>query len=681
MLKLEKLRFKCIGRFLEEQIIEFDSLGKFVQLGGQNNNTGGSSGAGKSTVFMALDHLFGVSHRPSTVLKCRYSDEGIFVEGTFSHDGKTVIVTRGKKLSIVNDGVPTVGNSEKTEEELDKIIGMPRKLFRQIFHKRQGEGGFFLAMTPAEVNTFLMNGSNLGHFKAKIQIADDKIVELTKKSVDTVTKLAAARSALKATEDAIESMGPDPIKEVDQLTVVSLKEKSEKSASALAVILSQHKIEIDTLELIRPKIDLTPFERGHLIALEGRLTELKRSQEQLTSAERDRQTKAKMDKARAENSLVNDRRVLEQANVAGKRIIEITEQLRLIRAGKCFNCGNDWKDAQKEEKLKQEALQCHHTTKAGIVAAQCIPQTEAQIKALEEEVKSKDIEGLQALFLENQSVQARVDALREEESKHNATQSAKAREVQSVFVFQQKELAERQSREAEQARGQVTIDRMAFDVAIGKLRAYEEARSTRESTMTRLTAQKASYTHKVTELTNTSTQTHNELQMAEELKRGLKSYLSCSFDETLDTISKNATDLIRHIPNMANATIQLEGIKETQEGKIKEEVTAVIHMDGEENVDIRSLCGGERTALDLAIDLSVIDWLENKANKGIDIFILDEPFNGLDTVCIEMALEVLKNSNSNKRLIIVDHNPEVKEMVESRLTAVRDGSTSRIIQL
>jgi DNA repair exonuclease SbcCD ATPase subunit len=73
--------------------------------------------------------------------------------------------------------------------------------------------------------------------------------------------------------------------------------------------------------------------------------------------------------------------------------------------------------------------------------------------------------------------------------------------------------------------------------------------------------------------------------------------------------------------------------------------------------------------------------LESKANKGIDLFILDEPFNGLDTVCIEMALEVLKNSNSNKRLIIVDHNPEVKEMVESRLTAVRDGATSRIVQM
>jgi hypothetical protein len=71
VLKQKYLKFKGIGRFVEEQTIVFDSLSKFVQLGGQNNNTKGSSGAGKSTVFMAEDYLFGVSNRPGTVLKSR----------------------------------------------------------------------------------------------------------------------------------------------------------------------------------------------------------------------------------------------------------------------------------------------------------------------------------------------------------------------------------------------------------------------------------------------------------------------------------------------------------------------------------------------------------------------------------------------------------------------------------
>ncbi|HXN74970.1 MAG TPA: ABC transporter ATP-binding protein, partial [Candidatus Acidoferrum sp.] len=81
-----------------------------------------------------------------------------------------------------------------------------------------------------------------------------------------------------------------------------------------------------------------------------------------------------------------------------------------------------------------------------------------------------------------------------------------------------------------------------------------------------------------------------------------------------------------------------------------------------------------------AVDLSAIELIENKANKGINIFILDEPFNGLDTVCIEMALEVLKNASAHKKLVIVDHNPEVKQMVESKLLVIRDGTTSRVVQ-
>jgi len=111
---------------------------------------------------------------------------------------------------------------------------------------------------------------------------------------------------------------------------------------------------------------------------------------------------------------------------------------------------------------------------------------------------------------------------------------------------------------------------------------------------------------------------------------------------------------------------------------VKEEVNATLSMDGEPTVPIKSLSGGEGSATDLAVDLAVIDFIESRSGMGINIFILDEPFNGLGTVEIEMALDVLKNSNTNKKLIIVDHNPEVKQMVQSRLVVERTGLTSKV---
>ena len=679
LLELEKLKFKGIGRFLEEQVIDFTSLGKFVQLGGQNNNTKGSSGAGKSTVFMVLDYLFGVSNRPSTVLKCRYSEEGIFVEGTFRYGGKPLTITRGKKLSIDLDGVVTTGNSDKTEEKLDEIIGMPRDLFRKMLHKRQKEGGFFLDMTPAIMDSFLMSALGLNAYKPKIKIADDKVSELTEKKKTTITSLAAARSALKATQDAILSMGLPPVREMHQSVVLDLREKVEKSTGALDLTLQMTRLEEATLNESRPQITSIPFDRTALELLER---DYKAAESRITHAnwqEKDRQNRAMVELTQFQKHLTRLQTSIAQGEAATKKAVEVAEQIKKIKDGKCYTCGHDWVDAQTHTNLMSSIKNLRIQIEAGQEAHKRIPDAQASVDHWSKEIEPLPV-NTDTDTIALQRTEFDLIDLRQQEKDHQWAQLKKNKELLSTFELQESAMRTRHREMLDQVRGQADIDRRTYEAALEKLKSYAAALARYEAQSASLKAQEASYEDRINELLEQSTQVDKELVKAEELKRALKSYLSCSFDEALETISENATKLIRNIPNMANATIQLEGVKETQDGKIKEEVNAVIHMDGDANVPIKSLCGGERTSTDLAIDLSVIDLLESKANKGINLFILDEPFDGLDTVCIEMALEVLKNSNSNKRLIIVDHNPEVKEMVESRLTVVRDGSTSRIVQ-
>jgi DNA repair exonuclease SbcCD ATPase subunit len=129
---------------------------------------------------------------------------------------------------------------------------------------------------------------------------------------------------------------------------------------------------------------------------------------------------------------------------------------------------------------------------------------------------------------------------------------------------------------------------------------------------------------------------------------------------------------------MQTATIQLEGTRETKEGTVREEVTAVLSIDGEQGVPIKSLSGGERSAMDLAIDLAVIDFLESETGKGMNIFILDEPFTGLGPAEIEPILELLQNSNLSKKIIIVDHNEIVKQSISNKITVVRTGEFSQV---
>lgn len=170
-----------------------------------------------------------------------------------------------------------------------------------------------------------------------------------------------------------------------------------------------------------------------------------------------------------------------------------------------------------------------------------------------------------------------------------------------------------------------------------------------------------------------------QILVAEESKRAIKSYNLSVFQDTLQEIGDYASNILSSIPNMSSASIVFNTTKETKSGKTKEEINAVLSLDGEDDINIKTLSGGERTACDLAVDLAVIDILESKANKGADLFILDEPFTGLEEQNIEKCLHIICQTDTNKKIVIVDHNPIVKQMVHNNILVERTGDSSRVM--
>ena len=79
VLELISLTFNNIRSFTEKQTVTFADRGKLIQVDGLVEDTGGSSGAGKTTVFLALDYLLGMSDIPATVLQSRLTKETIEV--------------------------------------------------------------------------------------------------------------------------------------------------------------------------------------------------------------------------------------------------------------------------------------------------------------------------------------------------------------------------------------------------------------------------------------------------------------------------------------------------------------------------------------------------------------------------------------------------------------------------
>lgn len=777
MLILKSLALSGIGRFTEEQTINFSELGSLVEVSGQNNCTGGSSGAGKSTIFKALSWCLGLDGPSTSILQSRLTKNSVQVTAAFDLDGLPLTVERGRKLSIDYNGQITTGSSKLTEERLDQILGMPRELFSKILHKKQGEGGFFLDMGPSEVHKFLTSCLGQEREQAKLITLDSRLNHLTSTETSLKSSIESNRTGLEATLSAILSLGACPELTIGPEAIEALKKAHTDASNRYLSTKASLKEDLFNLEIERPTITTAPFDRSRLEQIEEEIGTILAQISQLENVERDRQSKIKTQISELQ-SKINDLRNAElarqnevkakifsteqaiwkltetetkrQASVkndittkdfkkielaaifsagikAKEDAVSLAEELKKVRTSICPTCEQSWvNDAAKakEATLLERLQEYKKAVFAGIEAEKEIlkiedkrkalledlkPRIDSQSQALKEELdgylidsKSKEIEEIpllneqiNRLLIDSkaQSIPEVIElkmtidfknqelvAIRQEERNHQFKENAKAQAILVKFTEKQTEVKNRYEVLIGFAQTEENRALSDYEAAKHEIRSFEEAKKRYDESLSKLTLNRDCYCQGLSVKENELRAAQDEIELAVESKKAIKSYLSCSFEDALDSIGDRATRLIREIPNMATATIQFEGLKETKEGKIKEETVCLISMDGEIGVPVKSLSGGERSSVDLAIDLSVIKFIEETTGKGIDLFILDEPFTGMDTTCIQDAVEMLKSYAVDKQLFLVEHNPIVSQSIENRLIVVRDGLTSKIVQ-
>jgi ABC-type Mn2+/Zn2+ transport system ATPase subunit len=635
-------------------------------------------------VFNALDYLLGVNKLPATILQSRkiINPDGnpIRVQGSFKWDGIPVAVMRtvGNFEIKIGDEIFKKG---KAEEKLDEIMGMPRDLFRKIIHKRQKEGGFFLDFTAGEMHDFLMDCTGLTPFKAKYAIIESKLSQLESYALVEQQTLDRSRTSLSVTQDAILALGLAPVQDMHKEVILELKEKSNRSAAEFVGVRTRHESVVQEYVRNRPDTTNPQYDASIREDLERRRKEIEAKIS--TSLENERKRQDGYRRQINEKSLKRGPIVSRIDRGAGAKTsaAEIAAEIKSIKEATCPTCTQEWKTEGSVEAIKTRFAKLDALRLIVIDAEKASVENttlDQELGCLNEQLKPEIDPNLPVLNEELAKItQSILDDKRKAQEMYDQ-QNTETKAKLDAFVAGQSELQKKCDLELDQARGQMDLDRRVLDSAVQKLRSYEIAKEQYEQTYNKLKKQESLHEKQSIDCNLNLENTIKEQKRALETQKALLSYISCSFDEALDAIGSKATKIIRCIPNTKNATIQFEGIKETQKGTIKEEVNAVISVDGETGVPIKSFSGGERSSIDLAVDLAVIDYIETRTGKGMNIFILDEPFSGLGTVEIEMALEVLKNSQIGKKLIIVEHNPEVKEMVQSRVIVVRDGLISRI---
>lgn len=686
MIKLISLEFKNIGRFTEMQKIDFSNKGKMVQIDAIRHDYGGSSGSGKSTIIHVNDLLLGINSKPISVLQSRKTKEGYYAKGVYGcgHDGEHLVtIERSKKDGLVITGtdpftgqpVSISGNNKLAEEFIDQIIGIPRDIFKKMVHKEQKEGGFVLNMAPSAMFKFLAKVLDLNQWLEKLNKIDEIVSEKTKE--------------VKVLESSFES---------EKANFENVKQSYHESVSLSEPVMPETAFDEDKLKDLNNKLEKVKQEKTNKIKelqlpsknhptldisdlltkkslLESDLRNVKNKHAQSIY-----NTKSKI--SELNRGIQEAERIFKEKERLKSDIVKIKRSLDHINKNTCPTCSQTWVNEGLE--IKKASL----TTEAQELASKFklipnpidtdaakadIASLEAVILDIDGQISNEENLIRRQIRLTETDIEDRKDSFKDIVAQHDREYS------ESVFAYQKKSqeisaVFDKQIDILQREIGLLSAQKDSFNREMAnymqQLDFVKRQKGLAEKNLK----------HAQSELNKKEEKLKNEqyqLSLASESKRLIKSFLFTEFDSALDSIGRTATDYLSHVPNASTCTVYFEPFKESK-GKVTEEVTCFISIDGDEGVPVKSLSGGERTSIDLAIDFAVADFIQQQTGIGADFIFLDEPFEGLETASRLEYVELLKTISTNRRIIIVEHTDQVKEMVEDTITVYRDIDSSYI---
>jgi len=658
VLCLKSLIYNNIGRFTEEQRIDFDKHENLLLIDGV-------SGVGKSTIFHALDYLLGINAIPATQLQCRFTTKPIIVRGIFSYNGKDIEIERGKKTGLtINLGADIIsGNVEIAEAKLDELIGMPRKLFQKMIHKPQRDFGFFLQMTSKQMYEFLIEVLGLKKYQDCIEVIAEQIKEFNKNietSQITIKNMGSAYQDLLAMQAPV--MPEKPPITLDMVnTLKSTKTTLELEIKTLEDAYARELNKIPMPSKVEMKMDNIVL-LSYIDKL-NQVEESKQSEVQIIVQQR-------KDLSGEIQSINNQLGQIQHSKLEckdiGTKINALKLQKQQAESSVCPTCQQSWQNIDRQAYIQDIEDSIQELLQKALDRKSLILQEPELTKALEEchiKLESLQIPDTSTIDTEIELLKKKINT--EKDRINNTLHQIEMDylQKQNDYLKECDEIKKNHSIKKEEISSKIRelhIQITTGEQALMNYQANYDFYCQRKKEMDILMDRKKK------ELTQLSTSLQNmqqEVLIAEETKRAIKLYTLQIFQETLDTIGENASAILGSVHNMVNSSIYFEGCKETKSGSIKDEVNAIITKEGDTDVPIKTLSGGERTVVDLAVDLAVIDIIEDKVGKGANFFIIDEPFDGLDTDGKEQYLEIIKNLNSNKQIILVDHSPELKEMI------------------
>ncbi len=692
MFEVDKIRFQNAGRFVDVQEVDFSNPG-LTAFDGDNQNTNGSSGAGKSTVFSVFDYAFGCNVVSAIDLQSRLTKESLWVEVYGRYNGMQVKITRSKKhgLSIIVGEEEISGNNLLAEAKIDELIKIPRPLFKKLIHKRQGEGGHFLSLTNAKASDFLIECLGLRSIEEKASLsskkANDIEGELEKLNYDS-DKYKELISENENSKKLLSHPGDKPDDSKLEVIWANIKEletqleSNEKEHLIEAKNLIQEKPE--EIEQIGSIGDVVSDEESYkeINKFEADIQGHKQEIESILTKQKEKQNMTRREIKKVDDEIMSFHAVRGSIEKAQSDAILLKKEIDHFVVDKCPTCLQNW-DSTNILNEKQNLL------KSLVVAIQgSQEQLKGEQKFLD---KLKDLEVIQSQLEDKpkevsnletslEALQQKAIELKNDQKNREEIRLSEYRANLAEYEKKSQDLSHKYHSANQQ------IDQEVVQLKSDK-RSIESSLSSYDTLLANYTKQLNHYESNIQEHTTNLTKAKGDIakkikqkDLELETARALKLYLLEVFEDTLIEIGERATELVNRIPNMSAATIEYRGEKENKKGTIKKEICPYLTLDGV-TIPLKTLSGGEKCSADLVVDFAVEEVIESRAGVGASWKVLDEPFDGLDAVCKEQCLELIAYLSRNKKVFIVDHSSETKEIFSDIVTVKREGLYSNIVNV
>jgi DNA repair exonuclease SbcCD ATPase subunit len=684
MLKILQLEFKNIGRFQTLQTLDFSKFPNLTLVDGKNNNTGGSSGAAKSTTFHALDYLWGINDVPATALQSRLTKDLIWVRGTIDKDGTVLRITRGKKEGLVierfeNDEFNTIvsGNNKIAEEHLKTIIGIPLDLFSLLTHQKQTKGGFFLNLTPKAAYNFLSECLGLSENTSKIQKLTEKYKVTTKNLEDISTQILIEQGNLK-TLNEVKGLKVIPNESIDLELKKTYKDEIESLSQTYVALKEELTSEIN--KLTKPIEITTRYDETNLSDLTKKKEKLTLAHMKCLTDKNDRVNVFKGAIAKIDKELgtiatleIEKRHHLTDLSSTDYNISQLLEN-------KCPECGQKVikTDLLEKYRAQQNRINANIFKLDEIMSNKSI-LLDKKDKITDAMVIERDDNTISSRIYNNISI---VNSLiKEENEKKDTFNLGISQKNIQLWTTYNKDIASirrKYDNKIDKNQEEINNFKNLYNDLCRKEHAMQTTKKLIENEIKEISDRIAQVDAKVLRLLTRQSELQKEQLVISESIRLVKSYVLHIFEGSLSYISDLASKFLSSIPTMTNCYIYFDTKYETQSGEIRDEITAYINLESDERIPIKTLSGGERMAVDLAIDLAVRKMIEEYSNNGCDYLLLDEPFCNMDAIGSSMCLQLLNENNYDKKILVIDHGSELKSAINNVILIERTGESSEI---